>query len=102
MDPPRILLLVAVGVFVAFLLVKMQPRLDEDETREELEPLQSRAERRIYRGLKRLSRAGLLRIAARVELLLDRADNDGLSSLPADSVPGESLPGDSLAGDEDD
>jgi hypothetical protein len=97
MDPWRIALLAAVGIFVIFLLLKMRPRLDEDAEREEtLEPLTTRAERGVWRRLRKLPLVSQERILARLDQTLEHGD---IPSGDGHSLDGDSLPGDSLSGD---
>jgi len=90
MDPWRIALLVAVGLFVAFLLIKMRPQLDEEAPADDLlEPLATRAERAVWKRLVKLPAEGRARIAARLEVLLEgEEDVAELASEPGESGPG--------------
>ena len=77
MDPWRIGLLIAAGIFCLFLLSKLRPRLP---ARQPPEPRASgpseRAERRAWRLVRRLPLAAQERLLARLERSLSEPNDD--------------------------
>lgn len=83
MDGSRVGLLVAAGIFLAFLLTKLRPRLTKPHTEDERPRRGARAERRAWARLRRLPLAAQRRIHGRLGHALgededgDEASSDG-------------------------
>ena len=75
MDGSRVGLLVAAGVFLAFLLAKLRPRLARPRKEDERPPRGARAEHRVWARLRRLPLAAQRRIHDRLGHAL-RDDED--------------------------